>query len=78
MIDIQTQIDTNFYKEHKERDPQRWISDSLYICDHLISCSDNYRHKLINVIKKRMPNVNRLVRSIIELIEKGDLHSPKK
>jgi Asp-tRNA(Asn)/Glu-tRNA(Gln) amidotransferase B subunit len=24
-----------------------------------------------------MPNVNRLVRSIIELIEKGDLHSPK-
>ena len=77
MIDSQTEIDTNFYKEHKERAPQRWISDALYISDHLISCSDNYRLKLNNVLNKRMPNVNRLVRNTIELIERSDLRSPE-
>lgn len=77
MIDSQTENDTNFYNEFKERDPQRWISDALYITDHLISCSENYRLKLNNVLKKRMPNVNRLVRSVTELLETSDLHSPE-
>jgi len=77
MIDSQTENDTNFYREFKERDPQRWISDALYITDHLISCSENYRLRLNNLLKKRMPNVNRLVRNTIELIGKSDLHSPE-
>ena len=77
MIDRQTENDTNFYNEFKERDPQRWISDALYITDHLISCSENYRLKLNNVLKKRMPNVNRIVRSVTELLETSDLRSPE-
>ena len=77
MIDSQTENDTNYYNEFKERDPRRWISDALYITDHLISCSENYRHKLNNVLKKRLPNVNRLVRSVIDLINRSDLHSPE-
>jgi len=77
MIDIQTEYDTNFYNELKDRDPQRWISDALYITDHLISCSDNYRLKLNNVLRKRMPNVNRIVRSVTELLETSDLLSPE-
>ncbi|MFC1899559.1 hypothetical protein ACFLXP_04430 [Chloroflexota bacterium] len=77
MIDSQTENDTNFYNEYKERDSQRWISDALYITDHLISCSENYRHKLNNVLRKRMPNVNRIVRSVVELIKISDLHSPE-
>ena len=77
MIDSQTENDTNFYNEFKERDSRRWISDALYITDHLISCSEAYRHKLNNVLKKRLPNVNRIVRRVIALINRSDLNSPE-
>ncbi len=43
----------------------------------IISCSDKYRLKLNNVLRKRMPNVNRVVRNTIELIERSDLYSPE-
>lgn len=77
MIDSRAESDTNFYNEFKERDPRRWISDALYITDHLINCSESYRLKLNNVLRKRMPNVNRMVRSVTELLETSDLHSPE-
>ena len=75
MIDHETKKDIDYYDERKERDSQRWISDALYITDHLTNCSENYRHRLNNVLKKRLPNTNCFVRIIMDILNTSDLHS---
>ncbi len=75
MIDHETKKDIDYYNERKERDSQRWISDALYITDHLTNCSDNYRLRLNNVLRKRLPNTNRFVRIITDILNTSDLHS---
>ena len=78
MIDHETKNDIDYYNEQKERDSQRWISDALYITDHLTNCSENYRLRLNNVLKKRLPNTSRFVRVIMDMLNTSDLHSPEK
>jgi len=78
MIDRETNNDIEYYNEQKEHDSQRWISDALYITDHLTNCSVNYRLRLNNVLKKRLPNTNRIVCSIMDILNTSDLHSTEK
>lgn len=78
MIDLKTKNDIVHFNEEKERNSQRWISDALNIADDLINCSENYRRRLNNTMKKRLPNTSRFVRTIMNTLNISDLHSPEK
>lgn len=78
MIDFQTKSDIDTYKERKERDSQRWISDALYLADRLANCSENYRLRLNKVLKKRVPNTYRFIRNILGILDASELLSAEK
>jgi len=78
MIDLKTKNDIVYFNKEKERNSQRWISDALNIADDLINCSENYRLRLNNTMKKRLPNTNCFVRTIMNMLNISDLHSPEK
>lgn len=78
MIDLKAKNDNDYLNEEKERNSQRWISDALLITDDLINCSENYRRRLNNTLKKRLPNTNRFIRTIMNTLNMDDLHSPEK
>ena len=78
MIDLKAKNDIAYINTEKERDPRRWVSDALLIADDLINCSENYRRRLNNALKKRLPNSNRLIRTIMNSLSIKDLHSPEK
>ncbi len=78
MIDLKAQNDIDYLNKYKERNSQYWIPDSLNIADDLNNCSEKYRLRLHNTLKKRFPNTNRLIRTIMVTIKTNDLHSPEK
>lgn len=78
MIDLKAKNDIDYLNEQKEHNKQYWISDALLIADDLINCSENYRVRLNNILKKRFPNTNRFVRTIMNTLNIDDLHSAKK
>ncbi len=78
MIDLKARNDNVYLNEEKGRNSQRWISDALLIADDLINCSENYRVRLNNTLKKRLPHTNRFVRTIMNTLNINDLHSPEK
>ena len=78
MIDLKTKNDIDYFNREKEQDFQRWVSDALNIVDDLINCSENYRLRLNNTLKKRLPNTNQFVRTIMSKLNISDLHSPEK
>jgi len=77
MIDLKAKNDNDYLNEEKERNSQRWISDALLIADDLINCSENYRRRLNNTLKKRLPNTDRFIRTIMNTLNMDDLHSPE-
>ena len=77
MIDLKAKNDDVYLNEEKERNSQRWISDALLIADDLINCSENYRVRLNNTLRKRLPHTNRFVRTIMNTLNINDLHSPE-
>lgn len=79
MIDLKAQNDNDYLNKYKERSSQYWIPDALNIADDLINCSEKCRLRLQNTLKKRFPNTNRLIRTIMgSLSNIDDLHSPDK
>ncbi|BAS31233.1 hypothetical protein [Dehalococcoides mccartyi] len=78
MIDLKAQNDYDYLNQNKERKTQFWIPDALNIADDLINCSEKYRLRLNNTLKKRFPNTNHLIRSIMDSLNIDDLFFPDK
>ena len=78
LTDPDTERDVNFFNNMKYRDASYFLSDALRAADLMTTCSEHLRHRLEDVLKKRMPITNQYAHTILDVLETHNLTEPEK